>query len=291
MKRSVYAVIAIAIVVCSVAVWAQRDFSNVEIKPTHVAGNVYMLEGAGGNIGVSFGSDGILLVDDQFEPLAEKIKATLEKLGKGDLKFVLNTHHHGDHTGGNVVFGTEAPIIAHTNVRKRLQVKQPPKGALPVVTFNTSLSIHFNDEEIRVMHFPNSHTDGDSVIFFTGSNVVHMGDLFFSGRFPYVDLDAGGDVEGLTRNIAQILAEFPSGAKIIPGHGPLSGINELKTYQRMLVETTDLIRARMNAGKHLAEIKVAGLPDEWGAWGSGFISTARWIEIVHRSLTNTGKAE
>ena len=168
MKRSVYAVIAIAIVVCSATVWA---------------GNVYMLEGAGGNIGVSVGSDGILLVDNQFEPLAEKIKATLEKLGKGELKFVLNTHHHGDYTGGNMVFGTEAPIIAHTNIRKRLQAKQPPKGTLPVVTLKTSLSIHFNNEEIRVMHFPNSYTDGNSVIFFTGSNVVRMGDLLFSGRF------------------------------------------------------------------------------------------------------------
>ena len=275
---------------------AQRDFSKVEIKAIKVAGNVYMLEGAGGNIGVSVGADGILIVDDQFAPLADKIKATLKTLGDGKLKFILNTHWHGDHTGGNVVFGPEAPIIAQTNVRKRLATEQKseffksttpasPKEALPVITFDESLSVHFNGEEIRVIHFPQGHTDGDSVIFFTGSNVVHMGDDFFAGGFPFVDLESGGSVEGLTKNIAEIIPKLPAGAKLIPGHGKLSTAEDLKAFHRMLMETTDIVRKKMAAKKPLDQIKKEGLPEEWKPWGAGFIKTDMWIEIIYRSLS------
>ena len=285
MKRLAYAIVAVIAVFLCIAAWAQMDFARIKIKTTHVAGNIYMLEGAGGNIGVSVGPDGILLVDDQFEPLAEKIRNALKELGEVPLKFLINTHFHGDHTGGNVVFGDEAHIISHANVRKRLQMESPPQEALPVVTFNDSLSIHFNGEEIRVIHFPNSHTDGDSVIFFTGSNVVHLGDLFFSGRFPYVDLDSGGDVAGLIKHVEELLTELPPDVKLIPGHGSLSDIDDLKTYHQTLVETADLVRDQIEAGKGLDEIKAVGLPQKWRSWGSGFISTGRWIEIVHRSLT------
>jgi cyclase len=275
---------------------AQQDFSKVEIKVTKVAGNVYMLEGAGGNIGVSVGSDGILIVDDEFAPLADKIKAALKTLGDGKLKFILNTHWHGDHTGGNVVFGPEAPIIAHDNVRQRLATEQrleffketipaSPKEALPVITFDKSLGVHFNGEEIRAIHFPHGHTDGDSVIFFQGSNVVHMGDDFFAGRFPFVDLDSGGSVEGLARNIAEIIPKLPAGVKLIPGHGPISTIEDLKLYQRMLLETTDFVRKKMKTEKKLDQIKQEGLPEEWKSWGTGFIKTEQWIEIIHRSLS------
>lgn len=284
MKRLAYTIVAAIAVFLCIAAWAQRDYTRIQIKTTHVAGNIYMLEGAGGNIGVSVGPDGILLVDDQFAPLAEKIRNALKALDDGPLKFLINTHFHGDHTGGNAIFGAEAPIISHVNVRKRLQMESSSKEGLPVVTFNDSLSIHFNGEEIRVLHFPNSHTDGDSVIFFTGSNVVHMGDLFFSGRFPYVDLNNGGDVEGLIKHIEKLLTELPPDVKLIPGHGPLSDIDDLKTYHRTLVATTDMIRDQIKAGKGLAEIKAAGLPKKWRSWGAGFISTGRWIEIVHRSL-------
>jgi glyoxylase-like metal-dependent hydrolase (beta-lactamase superfamily II) len=274
----------------------QTDFSKVEIKATKVAGNVHMLEGAGGNIGVSVGDDGILIVDDQFAPLADKIKAALKTLGEGKLKFVLNTHWHGDHTGGNAIFSREAPVIAHENVRKRLSTEQrnelfkrttpaSPKEALPVITFGHSLSVHFNGEEIRVIHFPQGHTDGDSVIFFTGSNVVHMGDNFFVSRFPFVDLDSGGNVEGLTKNIGDILAKLPANVKIIPGHGPLSTVDDLKLYHRMLIETSDAVRKKISAGKTLDQIKSEGLADEWKTWGTGFIKTEVWIEIIHRSLS------
>lgn len=288
LKRLAYTTTAAIAVFWCIAAWAQIDFARVKIKTTQVAGNIYMLEGAGGNIGVSVGTDGILMVDDQFAPLAEKIRDVLKELRAGPLKFLVNTHFHGDHTGGNAVFGAEAHIVSHTNVRKRLEMESLPKEALPVLTFDDSLSIHFNGEEIRMIHFPNGHTDGDSVVFFTGSNVVHMGDLFFSGRFPYVDLDSGGNVEGLMKHIEQLLTELPTDVKLIPGHGRLSDINNLKMYHQMLVETTDLIRGRMVEGKSLEEIKAAGLPQKWRSWGAGFVSTGRWIEIVHRSLAKTG---
>jgi cyclase len=275
---------------------ARQDFSKVQIKTTRVSGNVYMLEGSGGNIGVSAGADGILIIDDQFAPLADKIRAALKEINPGALHFILNTHFHGDHTGGNPVFGRDGTIIAHDNVRKRLAAGQPgrgngpgtppaPKEALPVVTYAQSVSVHFNDEEIKVIHFPHGHTDGDSVIFFTRSNVVHMGDDFFAARFPFVDIESGGDVLGLTKNVADIIAQLPADVKIIPGHGPLSTLDDLKSYHRMLVTTTDIVRKQIAAGKTLAEIKAAGLPDEWKTWGSGFIKTDVWIETVHRSLT------
>ncbi|MGH7151242.1 MAG: MBL fold metallo-hydrolase [Planctomycetota bacterium] len=274
----------------------RQDFSKVEVKATHVGGAIHMLTGAGGNIGVSVGPDGILIVDDQFAPLAEKIRAALKSLGEGKLRFVLNTHWHGDHTGGNEVFGPEAPILAHANVRRRLEAgsqgsrpRPPaPKEALPVVTFDESLSVHFNGEEIRVLHYPHGHTDGDSVIFFTKSNVVHLGDDFFAGRFPFVDLDSGGDVEGLARNVAELTGKIAPDAKLIPGHGPVSTLEDLKAYHAMLVETTGLVRERIAAGKTLEQAKAEGIPPKWASWGSGFISTDRWIEIVHRSLSKAG---
>ncbi len=274
----------------------QPDYSKVQMKATKVAGNVYMLEGAGGNIGVSVGDDGLLIVDDQFAPLADKIRAALKGLADKKLKFILNTHWHGDHTGGNVVFGPEATIIAHDNVRKRLATEQKstvfntttppsPKEALPVITFDQSLSVHFNGEDIRAIHFPHGHTDGDSVIFFSASNVVHLGDDFFAGRFPFVDLESGGSVEGLVKNIGELVNKIPADARLIPGHGPISTLDDLKSYHRMLQQTTEIVRGKIAAGKTLDQIKSEGLPDEWKPWGTGFIKTDRWVETIYKSLT------
>jgi glyoxylase-like metal-dependent hydrolase (beta-lactamase superfamily II) len=284
---------ALLVGLASLAQDADR-FAGVEIKATHVAGSVYVLEGAGGNIGVSVGPDGTLIVDDQFAPLADKIRAALKGVGGGELKFVLNTHWHSDHTGGNPIFGPEAPIIAHDNVRVRLASPQQIMGrttepmapeGLPVITYEQGLKVHFNGEEIRVVHYPHGHTDGDSIVFFTGSNVVHMGDDMFAGRFPFVDLQNGGDVEGLAKNIEAVLGELPDDVKLIPGHGTLSTRKDLEAYHRMLVTTTDIVRRRIAEGKDLEAIQEEGLPEEWASWGQGFIDANRWLEIVHGSLT------
>lgn len=275
---------------------AQTDFSKVQMKATKVAGNVYMLEGAGGNIGVSVGDDGLLIVDDQFAPLADKIRAALKGIADKKLHFILNTHWHGDHTGGNVAFGPEATIIAHDNVRKRLATEQKstvfntttppsPKEALPVITFDQTLTVHFNGEDIRAIHYPHGHTDGDSVIFFSASNVVHLGDDFFAGRFPFVDLESGGSVEGLIKNVGELITKIPNDAKLIPGHGPISTLDDLKSYHRMLQQTTEIVRGKIKVGKTLDQIKSEGLPAEWAPWGAGFIKTDRWVETIYKSLT------
>ena len=301
MKRTVIlcALVAASSLLAPGAPAQQRDLSTVQMKTTKVAGNVYMLEGLGGNIGVSAGEDGILIVDDQYAPLADKIRAALKAINPGALRFILNTHFHGDHTGSNAAFGKESLIVAHDNVRKRLATPQrvlgetvpaSPKEALPIVTYAQSISIHFNGEEIKVMHLPAGHTDGDSVILFTASNVVHMGDDFFAARFPFVDIDSGGSVEGLTRNIAHVIENLPAGVKIIPGHGPLSAIDDLKAYHRMLTTTTDIVRKQIAEGKTVEQIKTAGLPEEWKTWGTGFISQNRWLETIHRSLTQAKPA-
>jgi glyoxylase-like metal-dependent hydrolase (beta-lactamase superfamily II) len=271
------------------------DFSKVEIKATKVAGNVYMLEGAGGNIGVSVGEDGILIVDDQFAPLAPKIQAALKDISPKPVKFVLNTHWHGDHTGGNEQFGATAPIIAHENVRKRLALESPgadgkmkppaPKGALPVITFDDRLTVHINGEDIRAIHFPKGHTDGDAVIFFTKSNVVHMGDDFFSGRFPFIDLKSGGSVKGLIANLDKVIPEIPAGAKIIPGHGPLSTIDDLKKFATMMKQTTALVEAGVKAGKSLEQLKKENVLGKFDSWSWEFIKTDRFTEILYNDLT------
>lgn len=279
---------------------AQRNFDSVKIKATHVAGAVHMLEGSGGNIGISVGKDGVLMIDDQFAPLAEKIEAAIKDVsgGRGSLKFVVNTHWHGDHTGGNPHFGRSATIVAHDNVLKRLSTRQTMRAGAqqrvsepidsagwPVITFDDSLSIHFNGEEIKVMHLPNGHTDGDSVVYFTKSKVLHMGDDFFAGKFPFVDLSSAGSVEGLARNVAHVLERVPDDVKVIPGHGALSTVDDLKAFHQMLVETTQFVRERMKAGKTLDQIKAEGFPSEWDSFDGGFISAARWIDTIHASLS------
>lgn len=278
---------------------AQTDYSKVEITTTHVARNIYMLEGSGGNIGVSVGQDGILIVDDQYAPLSEKIKTAIKKIKRGDLAFVLNTHYHGDHTGGNPQFGRDATIIAHTNVRKRLSTTQKlfgrttepmVKEGLPVITFDDSLSIHFNGEDIQAIHFPHGHTDGDIVIFFPESNVVHMGDHFFNGMFPFVDLNHGGDVLGFAANVESVIEFVPEDVKVIPGHGPLATLSDLKTFHRMLVETTAIVRSRIAAGRGLEQTKSDGLPEKFAEWGNGFISTEKWLDTVYTSLSRKSRA-
>ena len=261
-------------------------------KVEKVNGNVHVLFGSGGNIGVSYGDDGLMTIDTQFERFVPQIKAELSKLGSDSPKYVFNTHYHGDHTGGNGVFGVAGIIIAHKNVRKRLLSKvdrsgkpqEPaPKVALPSITYDKGLSLYFNGEQIKAVHFPHGHTDGDTAIFFKKSKVVHLGDDFFVGRFPFVDLASGGSVPGLVNNIGKMIQKIPADWKIIPGHGPIATIDDLKDYHSILIETTLIVRKHMADGKSLEDIKKAGFPDKFKDAGSGFINQNRWIETIYKS--------
>lgn len=293
MKRALgYLTLTLVLAVFSRNADGQQNWDEVIVKAHPVAGNIHMLTGSGGNIGVSVGDDGILIVDAEYAPLADKIKSALRGLHPGPLKFVLNTHFHGDHVGGNPIFGLEATIIAHTNVRKRVStparrgVQTIPammEDGWPVITFDEEVSVHFNGEEIRLVHLPEAHTDNDSFVHFTGSDVVHMGDTLFAGRFPFVDLASGGTVDGLIRSIAHVLSLIGPDTRVIPGHGALGDRASLQSYHDMLVATTDAVRAMMADGKSLDEIKAAGLGDEWAGYAGDFVPEARWIETIYNS--------
>lgn len=264
---------------------AQQNFDNVVIKTIHVAGPVYLLQGAGGNIGVSAGEDGVLIIDDQFAPLAAKIEAAIKQLNPGRIRFLLNTHWHGDHTGGNAHFGKQTEIVAHTNVRKRLADRaDATKEALPVITYDNGISVHLNGEEVRVYHVGPGHTDGDSIIAFTESKVVHMGDLYFKDRFPFIDLGSGGEVAGFVKSIEAALQYTPDDAKIIPGHGDLASKDDLKRYHTMLTTITSQVKQAIAAGKTLDEVKADGVPAEYKSWGAGFINEGRFLEFCYNSL-------
>ncbi len=272
----------------------EPDWSKIEIKAVKVAGNVYMLEGtgpefSGGNIGVSVGPDGILLVDDKFVPLAPKIQAALRSVSDKPVRFVLNTHYHGDHTSGNAAFGTSSTIIAHENTRKRLlsprDGKPVPAAALPVITFEDKLQVHINGEDIRAIHFPAGHTDTDVVVFFTKSNVVHMGDDFFNGMYPFIDEDGGGTVRGYIANIAKLVETIPADARIIPGHGPISSPKELRAFLGMLQETSAIVEAGIKAGKTADQLKKEKALAKYDAtWGKGFMKTDDYIDELYRDL-------
>ena len=271
------------------------DFSKVQIKTIKVSSHVHMLQGFGGNIAVSAGEDGILMVDDQFRELSGKIKSAIAKISQKKIKFLINTHWHFDHTGGNVDFGDEALIVAHENVRQRLskdqyialfdkKVPKTPKEGLPVVTFPDSLKIHFNNDEISLIHLPNGHTDGDSAIYFKKANVVHLGDHFFVGKFPFVDLGAGGSVSGYVKNLDAMIKRLPKDVKIIPGHGPLATMKDLLVFKSMIEKTQKYIADKMAKNVSLADIRKEGLPLEWKGYGDGFIKENVWIGIVYESL-------
>ena len=261
-------------------------FAGVEITPQKVAGSVYMLTGAGGNIGATIGPDGTLIVDDQFGPLGDKIIAALTELGGDKPKLILNTHWHGDHTGSNPQMGKTGTIISHHNVRVRLLGEEDyPRSGLPLVTFDEKLNIHFNDEEIEVIHLPTGHTDGDSVVWFKTANVIHMGDLFFNQRFPFVDINSGGNVDGFVNNVRAVLDKIPDDAHIIPGHGPLATKADLKLTIDTVATTVAQVRERLANGDADADI-AAYLNNNYATWASGFINADRWVQIIKADASN-----
>lgn len=294
-KRLTTAAILLGILLLAAsAAVAQQDFSKVEIKVTKVAGTVYMLEGSGGNIGVSVGEDGIVLVDDQFAPLAPKIRQALKGITDKPIKFVLNTHFHGDHTGGNAEFSSEAPIIAHENVRERMkqggtvagsEVKPAAKEALPVITFNDRATVHANGEDIRAIHFPHGHTDGDSVVFFPESKVVHMGDNFVTYGFPFVDTRSGGSVSGMIAGVEKVISMTPPDVKFIPGHGPLCTPEDVRKFVSMLKDTRALVAQAASQGRTAAQMKQDHLLSKYEDLGKGFIKTDAWIDLLYTEVT------
>jgi len=294
------------ILAAAMAAWGGQapDYSKVQIKATKVSGNVYMLEGAGGNIGASIGEDGIVIVDDQFAPLAEKIQAALKSLGITDkpVRFVINTHYHGDHTGGNAPFsGTGSTVIAQDNVRKRLESggtagnggsikmenKPAEKAALPIITFEHDVTVHLNGEDIRALHFPSGHTDGDSIIFFPKNNVVHMGDDFVRYGFPFIDVSSGGSVQGMIAAMEKASAQLPADVKVIPGHGAISNLDDVREFTKMLKETSAVVQKALDAHKTLEQMKQEKILDPWKKWSGDFVNTDAFIETLYNSLTGT----
>lgn len=256
--------------------------------------NISMLQGTGGNIAVLKGEDGLLLIDDDYKANVGALEKLLDSKGEKP-SFIINTHWHNDHTGGNEHLGEYATIVAHENVRKRLSTAQEikffgmkiqasPKPALPVVTFKSSLSIHFNGQELNVEHYPNGHTDGDSIVIIQPANIVHMGDHFFAGKFPFVDFESGGDVIGVLDNIKAVIAKLDANVKVIPGHGALSTLDDLKGYYHMLETTSAIVKDAIDQGLTLKQAQEKGLPGRWKSWGEGFIDEKMWIKMVYDSF-------
>lgn len=270
------------------AISSQADeFSNVKIKTHSVAGNVYMLEGAGGNIGVLATPEGLLLVDDQFKPLAEKIEQSMKNIVNKPLKYIINTHLHGDHTGSNSHFSQHAPIFAHENVRKRLSSKSDHDHAsLPVVTYENGITIHLSNETIKLTHYPHGHTDGDTVVYFKEANVIHMGDLFFQGRFPYIDLNNGGSVKGYLKNVLAIIESYPNDTKIIPGHGEITDMNGLKEFAVMLEFSIKLVKSAIKDGLTQKQVIKRGIGKKYKNLSWNFITEEKWLKTLYTDLTS-----
>ena len=277
---------------------AGQDVSDVEITPTQLSETVHFLEpvpGLAGNLAVSAGEDGILLVDTEMMPLTARIKTAIERIQPGKVDFMVNSHYHYDHAGGNAAFGLESLIVAHESIRRRLMEGREagarfrdtptPVEALPVLTFEDSVTLHWNGEQIDVIHSRNpSHTDGDTVIFFRDSNVIHTGDQYVNlGGFPYIDRDVGGNALGLRDNIADVLGMIDDETKIIPGHGPLATKAELQHYHDQVAESIEHIEGAKQSGKTLEEIQSAGLPEKFATY-TGFMSEPLWIQFVYASL-------
>jgi len=278
--------------------FAQRDFSKIEINSEKITENIYLLKGSGGNIGVCVGEKGVLMIDSQFAPLSDKIKAAIKKLSDQPIHYLVNTHWHGDHTGGNEnINSDQILLIAHDNVYERMSkenlmkafsrtVPAAPEKARPELTFSDKMTLRFGGEAVMVFHVDNAHTDGDAMVYFANSNVLHMGDTFFNGRYPFIDLSSGGSVDGLLNAINTAIMVVDEDTKIIPGHGDLASKKDLLKYREVVLTVRDRVRGAIKEGKSLEMIQAAKLNSDYDEkWGSGFINGERIIDIMYTSLT------
>ena len=276
-----------------------QDFDRVDIQTVPVADGLYMLIGQGGNLGVSAGEDGVFLIDDQYAPLHAKIVAAVSKISTQPIRFVLNTHWHGDHTGGNELLGQGgALIVAHDNVRTRLEAGQfmtffnrsvppAPADALPILTFDESVTFYVNGQEIHAFHVDPAHTDGDAVVHFRTANVIHTGDVYFAGRYPFIDIESGGSINGVITAVDRIKNLCDVDTQIIPGHGPLSNAAELHEYREMLATVRDAIAALIAEGKSLKEVQAAKPTAAYDDAYTDFITGEQFTGLVYLDLTGT----
>ncbi len=280
----------------SPVLFAQQAAPEVQIKTTHLRDSLYLLQGQGGNVVASVGDQGSFIVDDQFAPLSEKINAALVAIKDQPLRFVINTHWHFDHTGGNENFGKAgAVIVAHNNVRERMSTDQfmktmdrlvpaSPSVALPVVTFDSEITLHVNDE-VQVIHVAQAHTDGDSLVYFKNANTLHMGDTYFNGLYPFIDTGSGGSVDGLLAALKKALAITNDSSIIVPGHGPVTDRANLQSYHDMLRGFRDTIAAAKARGDSLEKVTAAKPTSDFDAvWGGQFISSEALVKAIYESL-------
>jgi glyoxylase-like metal-dependent hydrolase (beta-lactamase superfamily II) len=276
---------------------AGQEQQQVDVSVEPVGEGVWMLTGQGGNIGIAAGEDAVFIVDDQYAPLTDRIVAAIGELGFGDVDFVLNTHWHGDHTGGNENLGRAgALIVAHRSVRDRmsseqfiesldLRVEASPPEALPVVTFTTDVAFHINGQEVEAIHVPAAHTDGDALVIFRGANVIHMGDTFFPGRYPFIDLSSGGSIDGVIAATEAGMALADENTRFIPGHGPVSSVADLETYRDVLSSVRQTVAAMIEEGMSEDAVVAAGPTAEWDeTWGAGFINPEAFVRSVYGSI-------
>jgi len=277
--------------------FSQQNFDTVRIKPFKITDNIYMLMGSGGNIGVMIGKDGTLMIDNQFAPLSNKINGAIKTLDPGEIRFIINTHLHGDHSGGNENFKRMgSTVVAHDLVRERMMQGQvtpqmnrttPPreKDALPVITFSDKMNFHLNDEEIELIHFDPGHTDGDVIVHFKNANVFHTGDAYVRHRFPFIDLSSGGTSAGYISTLDKILMLVDDNSKIIPGHGELSTKADMKRFRDQLVDIRDQVLAALKKGKKVEEIPSLGITDKYDTeLGKNFIKGKDYALLVAEEL-------
>ncbi len=282
---------------------ASASGASIAVETTEIAPELYLLTGRGGNVLASVGDEGVLLIDDDYAQIQPAYAEALKALGAEEVRYIINTHWHGDHTGANAIWASAGSVIvAHDNVRKRMATRQEntffggvtepsPDEALPQLTYGATLTMHINGLTAEVRHLRAGHTDGDSIVYFPEVNVLHMGDIFFNPRYPYVDMDAGGSVEGIIAAVELVLDTIDDDTVIVPGHGVVGNRDDLALYLEMLLSTRSAVKSMLASGMGLPEIAAAGLDQRWAGWGDFFISEERWIQTLIASLLTPGPSK